>query len=332
MRRRDFITILGGAATTWPLTVQAQQQPGNRRAPVIGFIGLASAAVDLPALVPFRQGLKELGYTEGRNITLEIRDAEGDVNRGHALIAELAALPVDVFLSPGPAMSRALVRKTSIPVVAVALPAAQSEPGLFSSLAHPGGSLTGFSAFGEEMSAKRIEMLKEVLPGLKTLGIMHNATDLSFRTWGEQTMEDARKQGIEPVELGLDPSQTAPVAAQFRKLADRGGTAMIVIRDFLTAALKHDICKAGLDGRIAIIGEYGDMAQAGALFSYGADFGDLFRRAAGYVDRILKGEKPADLPIQLPTKFELNMNLKTARALGLTIPPSLLVLADQVIE
>lgn len=326
------MAMVGGAATTLPFSARAQQESKPARVPRVGFIGLASAAVDDVAIAPFRQALRELGYTEGRNIILEVRNAEGDVNRGHALIAELAALPVDVFLSPGPAMSRALVRKTGIPVVAVALPAAQSEPGLFSSLAHPGGSLTGFSAFGEEMSAKRIEMLKEVLPGLKALGIMHNATDPTFRTWGEQTMEDARKQGIEPVELGLDPSQTAPVAGQFRKLADRGGTAMIVIRDFLTAALAADICKAGLDGRIAIIGEYGDMARAGALFSYGADLGDLFRRAAGYVDRILKGEKPADLPIQLPTKFELNMNLRTARALGLTIPPSLLVLADQVIE
>jgi putative ABC transport system substrate-binding protein len=332
MRRRDFIALVGGAATALPFSARAQQEPRAPRVPRVGFVGLASPAVDEIAILPFRQALKELGYTEGRNIVLEIRNAEGDVNRGHALIAELVALPVDVFLSPGPAVSRALVRKTGIPVVAVALPATQSEPGLFSSLAHPGGSLTGFSAFGEEMSAKRIEMLKEILPNLKTLGVMHNATDPMFRAWGERTMEDARKQGIEPVQLGLNPSQPAPVAEQFRKLADKGGTAMIVIRDFLTAALGDDICKAGLDGRIAVIGEYGDIARAGALFSYGADLGDLFRRAAGYVDRILKGEKPADLPIQLPTKFELNMNLKTARTLGLTIPPSLLVLADQVIE
>ena len=332
MRRRDFIALLGGAATAWPLTANAQQDPRAPRVPRVGFVGLASSAVDDATIVPFRQALKQLGYTEGRNIILEIRNAEGDVNRGHAFIAELAALPVDVFLSPGPAVSRALVRKTDIPVVAVALPATQSEPGLFSSLAHPGGSLTGFSAFGEEMSAKRIEMLKEIMPDLKTLGVMHNATDPMFRAWGERTIADARKQGIEPVQLGLDPSQPAPVAEQFRKLADRGGTAMIVIRDFLTAALKDDICKVGLDRRIAVVGEYGDIARAGAVFSYGADLGDLFRRAAGYVDRILKGEKPGDLPIQLPTKFEMNVNLKTARALGLTIPPSLLVSADEVIE
>ena len=332
MRRRDFIALVGGAATAWPFGAQAQQDPGTRRVPRVGFVGLASSAVDDSAILPFRQALKELGYTEGRNIILEIRNAEGDINRGHALIAELAALPVDVFLSPGPAVSRALVRKTDIPVVAESRATGHRVAGVAISLADPGGSLTGFSAFGEEMSAKRIEMLKEILPRLKTLGVMHNATDPMFRAWGERTIDDARRQGIEPVQLGLDPSQPAPVAEQFRKLADKGGTARIVIRDFLTAALRDDICKAGLDGRIAVIGEYGDIARAGPLFSYGADPGDLFRPSPGYVDRILKGEKPADLPIQLPTKFELNMNLKTARTLGLTIPPSLLVLADQVIE
>ena len=140
MRRRDFIVLLGGAATAWPHTAHAQQAP---RVPRVGFVGLASSAVDDATIVPFRQALKQLGYTEGRNIILEIRNAEGDINRGHAFIAELAALPVDVFLSPGPAVSRALVRKTDIPVVAVALPATQSEPGLFSSLAHPGGGVTG---------------------------------------------------------------------------------------------------------------------------------------------------------------------------------------------
>ncbi|MFL6837680.1 MAG: ABC transporter substrate-binding protein [Bradyrhizobium sp.] len=332
MKRREFISMLGGAVTAWPFAAQAQQEPRARRVPVVGFVGLASTAVDDRAILPFRQALKELGYTEGRTILLEVRNAEGDVNRGHALISELAALPVDVFLSPGPAMSRALVRKSNIPVVAVALPATQSEPGLFSSLAHPGGSLTGFSAFGEEMSAKRLEMLKEILPGLKTIGVLHNATDPMFNAWGEQTMADAHKLGLEPVRLALNPASPAPVAEHFRKLSEMGGTAIIVIRVFLTAAMMKDICKAGVDARIAVVGEHSDIARSGALFSYGADLADLFRRAAGYVDRILKGEKAADLPIQLPTKFELSVNLKTARALGLAIPPTILVRADEVIE
>jgi putative ABC transport system substrate-binding protein len=331
MRRRDFITILGGAVTAWPLTAQGQQQPGARRIPTVGFVGLASTAVDGEAIVPFRKTLAELGYIEGRTIVIEERNAEGNVERARALIAELAALPVDVFLSPGPAMSRALVRLTKIPVVAIALPATASEPELFSSLARPGGTLTGFSALGEEMSAKRIEMLKELIPGLKTLGVMHNATDPSF-TWGEQTMADARKSGLEPVKFGLSSLSTATVVEHFRTLGEMRGTAMIVLRDFLTAALTAGICKAGLDARIAVIGEFSEYARAGALLSYGADQADLLRRAAGYVDRILKGEKAADLPIQLPTKFELALNLKTARAIGIDIPATIQVRAEQVIE
>ncbi len=330
MKRRAFLGVLGGAAA-WPLSGQAQQEPRPRRVPVVGFVGFASSTVDERTILPFREALKELGYIEGRTIIVETRNAQGDVERGHALLAELAALPVDVFLSPGPAASRAIARKYSIPVVAVALPATQSEPELFSSLARPGGTVTGFSAFGEEMSAKRIAMLKEILPNLKTLGVLHNGTDPTFSAWGLQTIADARAQGLEPIRLGLT-SSTDPVVDHVRKLSELGGTAMIVIRDFLTAARQNDICKAAADARIAVVGEYSDYARAGAIFSYGADIDDLFRRAAGYVDRILKGEKAGDLPIQLPTKFELSVNLKSARALDIAIPSSILVSADQVIE
>jgi putative ABC transport system substrate-binding protein len=330
MRRREFIGFLGGTVSAWPLRAYSQQAMRSQRLPTVGFVGFASQAVDDQNVVPFREGIKALGYTEGRTIAIEVRNAEGDPARGQALISELAALPVDVFLAPGPASTRAIVRMTAIPVVAVALPAKQSEPELFSSLARPGGSLTGFSAFGEEMSAKRIEMLKEVMPSLKTLGVMHNVTDPTFSAWGEQTMADARRLGIEPVRVGL--SSGAVVVEQVRKLSEMGGTAMIVIRDYMTAALMDDICRAGADARIAVVGEQGESARAGALFSYGAEQADLFRRAAGYVDRILKGEKAGDLPIQLPTKFELIVNLKTARLLGLDMPPSIIVRAEEVIE
>jgi putative ABC transport system substrate-binding protein len=214
----------------------------------------------------------------------------------------------------------------------VALPAVQSDPDLFQSLARPGGSLTGFAAFGEEMSGKRIEMLREVVPGLKKLGVMNNATDPTFSAWGAQTMQEARKAGIEPVRLGLTEASSAAVAEQFKVLEDAGGNAMIVIRDYMTAAMQNEICRLGIEMKIAVIGQQGEFARAGALFSYGAEIGDLFRRAAGYVDLILKGQKPAEMPIQLPTKFELIVNLKTARALGLTIPPAILVLTDEVVE
>ena len=161
---------------------------------------------------------------------------------------------------------------------------------------------------------------------------MHNATDPTFSAWGEQTMADTKKFGIEPIRAGLSAPTPAQVTEQIKKLADAGGTAMIVIRDYMTAAMVTEICRTGAEMKIAVIGEQAEFAQAGALFSYGADIVDLSRRAAGYVDQILKGQKPADMPIQLPTKFELVVNLRTARALGLTVPPTILVFADQTIE
>ena len=197
MRRRE---VLVGLAV-WAAPAPAWAQSGGRL-PIVGFVGFASTPADNQTLNPFRQALRELGQIEGRTIVVEAGSSGGDVERGHALISELAALPVTVFLSPGPAATRAILRKTKIPIVAVALPATQSEPGLFSSLARPGGTVTGFSAFGEELSAKRIEILKEVLPGVKVLGVLHNTTDPTFRSWGEQTMADARKQGIEPYCVG----------------------------------------------------------------------------------------------------------------------------------
>jgi putative ABC transport system substrate-binding protein len=296
------------------------------------FFCFGSSQVHTVTLFPFRQAVSAIGYEEGRNIIIETRSSDGDVARGHAMIDEMIALPVDVFLSPGPAASRAIVRRTKIPVVAIALPAGQSEPELFASFARPGGTVTGFSAFGEEMSAKRIEMLKEIFPGLKTIGVLHNTTDPTFRAWGEQTIADAQKQGLEPVRMGLDPASRTTVAEHIRALRERGGTAIIVIRDFLTSKLMADICKAGLDQRVAIMGEHTAFAREGALFSYGVDIEDLFRRAAAYVDRIIKGEKAAELPIQLPTKFELGVNLKTAKALGIEFPASILVRAETVIE
>jgi putative ABC transport system substrate-binding protein len=327
MKRREVLSGLAAIAIPTPVVAQSGPRP-----PIVGFVGFASAPVDSRTLEPFRHALRELGQVEGRTVVIEIRSSGGDIEKGHAFISELAALPVDVFLSPGPAATRAILRKTKIPIVAVALPATESEPELFVSLARPGGTVTGFSAFGEELSAKRIEMLREVLPRLRVIGVLHNVTDPTFRTWGEQTLTDARKQGLEPVRLGLNSTSIPELGGELRKLRDAGGTAVIVIRDFLTSTLMEEICRIAADNDISVIGEHGQFARAGALLSYGADINDLFRRSAGYVDRILKGERVAELPIQLPTKFELIVNLKTARALSLTIPPSILIRADEVIE
>ncbi len=221
MNRRKI--LLGLAAMTGASPSWAQSRA---RVPAVGFVGFASLAVDTRSIRPFRQALQERGYVEGRTILIEERNSDGDINRGHALISELAALPVDVFLAPGPAATRAIVRLSKIPVVAVALPAVQSEPELFSSLARPGGTVTGFSAFGEELSAKRIEMLKEVLPGVRVLGVLHNATDPTFQKWGEQTIADARRQGLQPLTLGLTSASAAAVVGHVRKLREAGGTAI----------------------------------------------------------------------------------------------------------
>jgi putative ABC transport system substrate-binding protein len=161
---------------------------------------------------------------------------------------------------------------------------------------------------------------------------MHNAGDPTFSASGAQSMSEARMAGVEPVRIGLTAASPAAVAECFKTLAEAGGTAMIVIRDYMTAAMEQEICRVGIEAKVTVIGQAPESARAGALFSYGADGADLFRRAAAYVDLILKGQKPAEMPIQLPTKFQLVVNMKTARALGVSIPPTILVLTDELIE
>lgn len=300
--------------------------------PKVGFVGFASAEVDASSITNFRKGLKELGYVEGRTIDIRARSANGDVNAGLAMIDELAALPVDVFLSPGPAAARAIVRRTKIPVVAVALPAISDDPDLFRSFARPGGRVTGLSAFGEEMSAKRIELLRLIMPRLARVGIIHNATDPTFSAWGERTASDARAAGLEPTRIGLTAPSLDQLSEQLTKLGSGSEVAAIVIRDFMTSAMRSDICRMAGGRGIAVVGEHAEMAEAGALFSYGADLADLFRRAAGYVDAIIKGRSPAEMPIQLPTKFEFVVNGRSARTLGLAIPSAFMVLSDKIIE
>ena len=327
INRRTCVVGLELAALGRPALAQA-----GKKLPVVGFVGFATARADEQFLASFRSGLRALGHVEGVTLIIEARSTDGDIGLGHRSIAELAAMPVDVFLSPGPAATRAIVRATSIPVVAIALPPRSSDHEIYNSLARPGGRVTGFSTYGEELSAKRIELLKEALPQAKKIGVLHNATDITFSAWGDQTIADAKAQGLEPTRLVLSTPSRAEVSQQIKRLRDNGGTAVIVIRDFLTASLIDDICALAAQAGIAVVGEQSEYPRAGALISYGPDIPDLFHRAAGYVDRILKGEMAGDLPIQLPAKFELVVNLKTAKALGLAIQPSILVRADEVIE
>jgi putative ABC transport system substrate-binding protein len=320
------------ARRTLPLLLLPALATAQRRLPVVGLVSFASLESDRLNVTAFRDGMRAQGWVEGQHWLLDNRHAEGDPARGAAIIRELAALPVDVFVVPGPVSARLVRRATAIPLVAVGLPPVQSDPELFASLARPGGSVTGFATFGEEMSAKRIEFLRETIPGLSAIGVLHSAADPTSDDWGRLTVASALAQGLRALPLPLAARDSAALVAGMRALGAERVQALVVVRDFLTSSMIAEIVATAMAERIAVIGEVARFAQAGALFSHGANVPDLFRRAAGYVSRILRGEKPGDLPVQLPTAIEFVVNLRSAQALGLTVPPSILARADEVIE
>ena len=327
MNRRDLIAGLGAAAALASGRASAQAP-----LPIVGFLGTASAEAAQVPVEAFRRGLREVGQLEGRTIRFEARHAGGDVGKMDALIAELVALPVAVILVRGPGVAKSLRRiSTTLPIVCVgAIPG--SDPELFASIARPGGSFTGFSSLGEELSGKQIGILREALPNLKTHGIMHNGTDPTFTAWGDESETAARAQGLKPIRVRIVSTSATALAEQMKQFRADGGTAMIVVSDFMTITLQSEISRLGIALGLAVIGDQRSFAEAGMLMTYGADLPDLFRRAAGHVDRILKGTKPGDLAIQLPVKFEMALNLKTAYTLGLNIPMLVRAQADELIE
>jgi putative tryptophan/tyrosine transport system substrate-binding protein len=320
------------ARRTLPFLLLPGLATAQRRQPVVGFVGFGSPEADRPSVIAFRDGMRAQGLVEGQGWQFEHRHADGDALRGVGIIRDFAALPVDVFIVPGPSAARAIRRATAIPLVAVGLPPVQSDPELFASLARPGGSVTGFASFGEEMSAKRIEFLRETIPGLSAIGVMHNAADPTFDAWGRLSEASARVQGLRVLRLPLTQRDPVALAAGMRALRQEGAQALVVVRDFLTSSMIEGIIAAAMAEGIAVIGDQARFAEAGALFTYGANVPDLFRRAAGYVLRILRGEKPGELPVQLPTAIEFVVNLRSARALGLSVPQAILARAEEVIE
>ena len=326
MPRRTFMAVIAGGLLTAPLAVEAQLAGKKPRLGVLQIGGGQPASI-----VPFYQGLRDLGWVDAQNIVIERRNAEGHEERFPALAAELINLKVDVILAAGDPASLNAARDgtKTIPIVMVASSRDPIGAGLIKSYAHPGGNITGIVTAPEELTGKQLELLKAVAPGLSRVGILRDATTGPFRLQ-EETAEAARSLGIEflPFEVSeptaLDGAFSAATKARVGGLVF-GGSPMFVRnrRQIADLLMRH---------RLPAISVWRNFTEAGVLLAYGPSLQDQFRRAAVYVDKILRGAKPADLPVERPTKFELVINMKTAKALGLTIPPTVLLRADEVIQ
>jgi putative tryptophan/tyrosine transport system substrate-binding protein len=327
VRRRDFITLLGGAAA-WPLAARAQQPAA--KVPRIGFLGNSTADLEANLVGPFRDGLRALGYEEGRNIVIEYRWAEGEYERFPALIAELVASNVDVIVTAGTPASLAVKKATTtIPLVMVAVgdPVAT---GLVASLARPGGNITGLTSISSEMEGKRLELLREVVPKVSHIAVLWNAASPIQVIEEGEVRAAAGVLGIKMLSLGVRTREEIDdaLATIIRERPD----ALLVLADRLFLHHRTRIIAFAAQERLPGVHAYRELIEAGGLMSYGPSYADMHRRAAAYVDKILKGAKPADLPVERPVKFELVVNLKAAKALGLTIPPSVIFRADEIIE
>ena len=326
MRRREFITLLGGAAAAWPLAARAQQA---RKLPTIGFLGAATPSVASQWVTSFEKRLRELGWIEGRTVAIEYRWAEARTERYSEIAAELVGLKVDVIVTWASAPVLAAKQATMlIPIVF----AAQMDPvgaGVVASLARPGGNVTGLSIQQTDTASKRLELLREVVRNLGRLAIMGNAGAPGAVLEMREVQATARTLGLEVTTREIRQAEDiAPAIEALKSRAD----ALYVATDPLVFTNRIRINTLALGARLPTIYGSREYVDAGALMSYGPNFSDLFRRAADYVDKILRGAKPGDIPVEQPTKFDLVINLKTAKALGLTVPATLLTRADEVIE
>src|SRR5438874_2278071 len=329
MRRRSFIAGIIGSAVISPLAARAQQQAGKE--PRIGFLSLTSPSDRPPLLDAFRQRLRELGRVEGQNIVIDYRYAEGRVDRLPDLAAELVRLKVDVIVSMGTQGATAAKNATeTIPIVMIAV----RDPvgiGLIASLARPGGNVTGVSGYaGLGIVAKQLELLKETVPKIRRVAILSNPTNAYHQLAIREVTVAARSLGVQ-LQL-LEARGPNEFDGAFAAMAKERVGALLVLSDAMLSS--HRTRLADLAARSRLPAAFGvrDDVEAGGLMSYGPSILDSYRQAATYVDKILKGAKPADLPVEQPMKFELVLNLKTAEALGLTIPPTLLFQADEVIR
>ena len=318
-KRREFITLLGGAAA-WPLAASAQQS-GVR---TIGFLGQSTRSAASEWTAAFVQRLRELGWTENRTITIEYRWAEGREERFAEIAAEFARLKVDAIIASGtPAVIASRQATSVIPIV---FPVAS---GLVATLARPGGNVTGLATLGADLAGKRLELLREVVPGLRRLAIMGNVANVFTVLELHELQGAAHTLGLEVATLEIRRAQD--IAPAFEALKSRAD-ALYVCPEGLASTNRIRINTLALGERLPTMHGYREYVEAAGLMSYGPNFPDMFRRAADYVDKILHGAKPGDIPVEQPTKFDLIVNLTTAKALHLDIPPTLLARADQVIE
>jgi ABC-type uncharacterized transport system substrate-binding protein len=324
MKRRAFISVLGGAAAAWPLAARAQQV----RLPTIGFLGAATPSVWAPWIAAFEQRLRELGWIEGRTVAIDYRWAEGRSERYAEIAAEFVQRKVDVIVTVGSAVPVVKQATSVIPIV-FALAADPVGAGLVASLSRPGGNVTGLSNQQSDLASKRIELLREILPNVRRLAILANVDHSESVLEMDEVQNAARGFGIEVVKLEIRRAlDIAPAFEGIKHQAD----ALYVVVSALIASNRMRIMTFALSARLPTIINIREYAEAGAMLSYGPRIPDLWRRAADYVDKIWRGAKPADLPVEQPTKFDLVINLTTAKALGLTVPPTLLARADEVIE
>jgi putative ABC transport system substrate-binding protein len=324
MRRRGFITLLGGAATC-PFVARAQQAG---KLPNVGFLGSGSPSTWKPWVASFVQRLRELGWVEGRTIAIEYRWAEGHSERFEGFLTEFVRLNVDVIVAGGIAVPAAK-RATSVIPIVFALAPDPVGSGLVASLARPGGNVTGLSNQSSDLFGKRLELLRQVVPGLRRLAIMANADNPQTLLETGDAEAEARKLGLDATTSKVRRAEDiAPAIEALKGHAE----ALYVVSDGLIITNRIRINTFALAARLPTVHANREYIETGGLISYGANYPDLFRRAADYVNKILRGAKPADLPVEQPTKFDLVINLTTAKALGLKIPESFLLRADEVIE
>jgi putative ABC transport system substrate-binding protein len=326
IRRREFIGALGGAAA-WPLAVRAQQPP----LPVIGFLSSAFAEPYKPYVDAYRSGLNESGFVEGQNIAIEFRWAEGHYDQLPSLAAELVSRPVALIAASGglPSVLAAKAATATIPIV-FTLGSDPVQFGVVASLNRPGGNITGVSLLAYLLDAKRVELLHELVPSAKVFGMLVNPKNTQVQAQLTDFQAETRSLGLD--QIVLDASTVQEIDTAFTVFAQQRGNALVVSADSFFLSRRDHIIALAARHMVPSIYEWHEFASAGGLISYGVSLKGAYRQAGAYAGRILKGEKPSDLPVIQPTKFELVINLRTAKTLAIAVPQTLQVSADEIIE